>query len=141
MSCFTLHPRLTADTFALGDWPLSRLLLMNDATYPWVVLVPRRVGVREVIDLAEDERALLWREVDRVASALAQLAKPDKLNIAAIGNLVPQLHVHVVVRREGDPAWPRPVWGAAPATPYAPDAATAFASQLRRALALPDTRS
>ena len=133
---FQLHPQLAADTLLLGDWPLSQVLLMNDANYSWLVLVPRRAGIREVIDLALPDRALLWQEVDRASATMATVTQPDKINIGAIGNLVAQLHVHVVARRRSDPAWPRPVWGAAPAQPYAADRGADEVARWRRALGL-----
>ena len=116
---FTLHPRLAADTSFIADWPLCRVLLMEDARYFWLVLVPRRDDVTEITDLFAQDRALLMEETARAG----QIIKGDaKLNIGALGNLVPQLHLHVVARHPGDPAWPGPVWGHSPAVPY--DAAT-----------------
>ncbi|MBM3504783.1 MAG: HIT domain-containing protein [Alphaproteobacteria bacterium] len=136
MTEFALHPQLAADTFWLGDWPLSRVLLMNDRTYPWLVLVPRRSGVRELIDLDDEDRLVAWREIDRAARALRATAEPDKLNIGAIGNSVPQLHVHVVARFATDPAWPKPVWGFAAPRPYVEDARRSMMATLRGALGL-----
>ncbi len=115
---WSLHPQLRADSLEIGDLPLSRVLLMNDANYPWLLLVPRCAGASEIIDLTETERAELMDEIALVAGVLKGVTACDKLNIAAIGNVVPQLHVHVVARRRDDTAWPRPVWGAAPARPY-----------------------
>jgi diadenosine tetraphosphate (Ap4A) HIT family hydrolase len=109
---------------------------MNDANYPWVILVPRRAGVVEIIDLDEAERGRLMAEIAEVSAALRELTGCAKLNVAAIGNVVPQLHVHVVARRTDDPAWPRPVWGAAPARPYPTGELDAFVAALRRVLAL-----
>ena len=109
---WSLHPQLARDTINLGDLPLSRVLVINDANYPWLLLVPRRDGVCEIIDLDEVEQAQLMTEVARVARALKAVTACGKLNIAALGNVVPQLHVHVIARRQGDAAWPRPVWGA-----------------------------
>ena len=112
---FTLHPRLAADTSFIADWPLCRVLLMEDARYFWLVLVPRRDDVTEITDLFAQDRALLMEETARAG----QIIKGDaKLNIGALGNLVPQLHLHVVARHPGDPAWPGPVWGHSPAQPY-----------------------
>ena len=91
------------------------MLVINDATYPWLLLVPRRLAVDEITDLDEVEQAQLMTEITRVARALKSVTGCDKLNIAALGNVVPQLHVHVIARRKHDPAWPKPVWGAAPA--------------------------
>jgi diadenosine tetraphosphate (Ap4A) HIT family hydrolase len=111
---WSLHPQLARDTVAVGDLPLSRVLVINDANYPWLLLVPRRNGVSEMIDLDEVEQAQLWTEIARTGRALKELTGCDKLNIAALGNVVPQLHVHIIARRSGDAAWPKPVWGAAP---------------------------
>ncbi len=130
-----LHPQLARDTAPVGDLALARVLAMNDANYPWVILVPRREGVGEIIDLAEPDRGLLMAEIAQVLAALKRLTACDKLNVAAIGNIVPQLHVHVVARRTDDAAWPKPVWGAVPATPYPPGELDAFVAALRRALA------
>lgn len=115
---FELHPRLAADTAFVLDGPLSRVLLMNDAHYPWVILVPRRPGIREIYELEPAEQQTLLRESSVLGRTLMELFGGDKLNIAALGNLVPQLHVHHVVRRRDDPAWPAPVWGKLPAQPY-----------------------
>ena len=111
MNDFALHPRLAADTVFVADWPLSRVLLMEDARYPWLVLVPRLAGLVEFTDLAAPDRVRLMEEVARAAEAVRGLPNVAKLNIGALGNLVPQLHVHVVGRNPGDPAWPGPVWG------------------------------
>ncbi|HEX5122557.1 MAG TPA: HIT domain-containing protein [Rhodanobacteraceae bacterium] len=108
---FAIDPRLAADTHAIGALPFSELLLMDDARFPWVILVPRIAGARELIDLDEGDQRLLLGEIDRVARALESLLRPDKLNIAALGNVVPQLHVHVIARFTSDAAWPHPVWG------------------------------
>jgi len=115
---FDLDPRLAGDTLLVGDLPLCRVLLMGDARYAWLVLVPRRPGLVEVSDLPEDERALLWAEAGLAGSALRAVAPCDKLNIGALGNIVRQLHVHVVARTEGDAAWPGPVWGYGKAEAY-----------------------
>jgi len=133
---WSLHPRLGQDTAAVGDLALSRVLAMNDANYPWLVLVPRRPGVVEIIDLDDAARTELMAEIALVAAALKTHSRCDKLNVAAIGNVVAQLHVHVVARRKDDLAWPRPVWGAAPARPYAAEELQAFAAALRRAIGL-----
>jgi diadenosine tetraphosphate (Ap4A) HIT family hydrolase len=116
----------------VGNLPLSRVLAVNDANFPWVLLVPRRPGASEIIDLAEPDQALLTAEIARVASALKSITSCDKLNVAAIGNVVPQLHVHVVARRKNDAAWPRPVWGAVPAEPYGAGELACFIADLRR---------
>ena len=106
---WSLHPQLARDTVLVGDLALARVLAMNDANYPWLVLVPRRAGVVEIIDLDEADRGRLMAEIAQVSAALKRLTTCDKLNVAAIGNIVPQLHVHVVARRTGDAAWPKPV--------------------------------
>jgi diadenosine tetraphosphate (Ap4A) HIT family hydrolase len=120
---FSLDPRLTADTLAVGDLALCCVRLMNDRRYPWLVLVPRIEGAVEVHALAPAERALLLEETTAAARALAELAPGHKINIGALGNVVRQLHVHVLARHEGDPAWPGPVWGHSPAVAYEPAAA------------------
>jgi diadenosine tetraphosphate (Ap4A) HIT family hydrolase len=128
-----LHPQLAADTMAVGDLTLSRVLAMNDATYPWLLLVPRRAAITEIIDLAEADRAQLIAEISQMSQALKAVAPCDKLNVAAIGNMVPQLHIHIVARRRDDPAWPKPVWGHAPPRAYAGDELRKFADALRTA--------
>ena len=105
-----LHPQLRNDTAPVGDLTLSRLLAINDADYPWLVLVPRRAGASEIADLGDDA-ARLMAEIVQVSRLLKTVTRCDKLNIGAIGNVVPQLHVHVVARRKDDPLWPKPVWG------------------------------
>lgn len=118
---FDLHPQLARDTRPIGDLPLSRLLLMNDSTYPWCILVPRRSGITEIHQLSFVEQQQLTCESVQLAIAMEELFSADKLNIAALGNLVPQLHIHHVVRYRKDPAWPKPVWGQLPAKPYTPE--------------------
>ena len=115
---FTLHPQLERDTAAVGDLPLSRVLLMNDANFPWLIVVPRRPGAVELFDLDARERTHLMDELALLAQLLKNLTGCGKINVAAIGNVVPQLHVHIIARRHDDPAWPRPVWGVLPARPY-----------------------
>lgn len=116
---FDLHPRLAADTFTVADWPLCRVLLMNDAQYPWCILVPRRREMREIYELAPADRTQLLHESCVLGRVLMDTFQGDKLNIGALGNLVPQLHLHHVVRFEHDAAWPAPVWGRHPPQPYA----------------------
>jgi len=130
-SDWSLHPQLAADTVPVCDLALSRLLVMNDGNFPWLILVPRRAGVSEIIDLG-DEQALLMNELALVSRALKDETRCDKLNVAAIGNVVPQLHIHVVARRKGDAAWPKPVWGALPRRAYAADALERFAAAIRK---------
>jgi len=115
---FDLHPQLTADTVEAARWDCCCVLLMNDATYPWLILVPQRSGLRDLHDLSADDLALATAEIVRASQALEQLYQPVKINVAALGNMVPQLHIHVIARFEDDPAWPKPVWGVAPAVPY-----------------------
>jgi len=128
---FQLHPRLAADTFAAGDLALSRLLLMNDSRYPWLILVPRREGLREIHHLDAADRLLLWEESCRVAEWMEREFQFDKLNIGALGNLVPQLHLHHVARFQTDPAWPGPVWGHSATVPYRPEEADRLLDLLR----------
>src|SRR6185436_6875608 len=113
-----LHPTLARDTVEVAQLPLCRVLLMNDRRYPWLVLVPEREGVREIHELPAGDRAALIEEISRVSETLERLVRPDKMNVGALGNIVPQLHVHVVARFAADPAWPGPVWGSGPAVPY-----------------------
>ena len=129
---WSLHPQLARDTINIGDLPLCRALVINDANYPWLLLVPRRAGMVELIDLGEVERAQLMTEIARVAHALKDVTRCDKLNIAALGNVVPQLHVHIIARRHGDAAWPRPVWGVVPALAYDPAELERFIREIRR---------
>jgi diadenosine tetraphosphate (Ap4A) HIT family hydrolase len=116
---FILDMRLESDAAFVADWPLCRVLLMNDARYPWLVLVPRRPGMVEVADLSAADRAVLMEEIVRASEILRSLPGVTKLNVGALGNVVRQLHVHVVGRRAGDPAGAGPVWGHSPAVPYA----------------------
>lgn len=131
-SGWRLHAQLERDCRPLGDLPLSRLLLMNDANFPWLILVPRRTGAVEILDLDETGRRQLVDEIALVSGALKQVTQCDKLNVAALGNVVPQLHVHVIARRTTDRAWPRPVWGVAPAIPYDANALAEFSAGIRK---------
>ena len=131
-SAWSLHPQLEKDTINIGDLPLSRVLVIKDANYPWLLLVPRRADAVELIDLNEIEQAQLTTEINRVARALKDITKPDKLNIAALGNVVPQLHVHIIARRTTDAAWPKPVWGQVEAVGHDPLEVVAFMRALRR---------
>ncbi|MGE5475686.1 MAG: HIT domain-containing protein [Bacteroidales bacterium] len=132
---FVLHERLEADCALVTDWPLCRVLLLNDSTYPWLVLVPRRHGVIEMHELDQGDRQLLIEEIANASHRLQNHTKAHKINVAALGNVVPQLHVHVIARFATDPAWPRPVWGAVPAQPYTPEALEVQLSHLRRLFA------
>jgi diadenosine tetraphosphate (Ap4A) HIT family hydrolase len=119
---FDLHPQLAADTHPVATLALCELRLMDDSNYPWLVLVPRVADARELIDLDAGQRRALSDDIDRASHLLRDAFVPFKLNIAALGNLVPQLHVHVIARFEHDPAWPAPVWGRVTARPYTPEA-------------------
>jgi diadenosine tetraphosphate (Ap4A) HIT family hydrolase len=131
LSRWALHPQLERDTLAVGDLALCRVLIIRDANYPWLLLVPRRPEIVEILDLDEVEQAQLMVEITRVARALREITKCDKLNIAALGNVVPQLHVHIIARRRTDAAWPKPVWGAAEPLPFDPDALENFRKAVR----------
>ena len=134
MPDFALHPRLAADTLPIGDLPLCRVLLMADARFPWLILVPRRAGLVEVIDLDAPERAVLMEEIALASHALRRETGAEKLNVGALGNIVTQLHVHVVARSPGDAAWPGPVWGSGTALPYSDDAAQRLVTRIRATL-------
>jgi diadenosine tetraphosphate (Ap4A) HIT family hydrolase len=133
---FALDERLVADTIAIGDLELSRLLMMNDARYPWVILVPRQANLSELIDLDARNRAILMEEIAAVSQALIALPGIDKINVGALGNIVRQLHIHVVARRIGDEAWPGPVWGAGAPERYNAQGARALAGDLKERLIL-----
>ncbi|HSP58066.1 MAG TPA: HIT family protein [Halomonas sp.] len=122
MPDFQPDARLAADSHALAELPLCQVRLMNDSRFPWLVLLPRRPGVSEVFDLEEDEQQQLWREATAVGRTLKDSFNGDKLNIATLGNMVAQLHVHVIVRHRGDAAWPAPVWGHGQPEAYRPEA-------------------
>jgi len=132
---FELDARLDADSLFLTDWPLCRVLRMNDRTYPWLILVPRRVGMREIIDLSSVDQALLLGESGRASRAIKKALQPEKLNVAALGNVVAQLHVHVIGRFTDDPAWPRPIWGVQAPVPFDPDEAEVEVIEWRERLA------
>ena len=131
---FILHEKLAADCALVTDWPLSRVLLMNDATYPWLILVPRLPGLRDLDDLTPPSLQEVAREIQSLSKVMKEIFKPTKMNVAALGNMVPQLHIHVIARFEDDPAWPGPVWGVQPPEPYEGEALEARVSSLRRAL-------
>jgi diadenosine tetraphosphate (Ap4A) HIT family hydrolase len=132
-----IHERLQQDCLVMGRFPLCHLLLVRDANYPWFILVPDREDITEIYQLDTDDQQQLTWESAQLAAALVEQFQADKLNIAAIGNLVPQLHVHHVVRYRTDPAWPAPVWGAVPAIPYTEATLAGVISKLRNG-ALPD---
>lgn len=131
---FALDPRLQADTRRVASLALCDVLLMNDTRFPWLVLVPRRANLVEICDLKADEQTLLWHEVNLASQALRTLSPFDKLNLGALGNIVRQLHIHVVGRNEGDAAWPAPVWGSGRALPYDAEALASRMSGLRHQL-------
>ena len=130
-----LHPQLADDTHPVAHLELSDLQLMDDANHPWLILVPRIAGAVEWIDLDESQQAGLMREIVAVSRALQAAFAPHKLNIAALGNVVSQLHVHVIARYEHDIAWPRPVWGMATAQPYSPEELVRRIERLQSVLA------
>jgi diadenosine tetraphosphate (Ap4A) HIT family hydrolase len=129
-----LHPQLQKDCLLVGRFPLCRLLLMHDANYPWFILVPDREGICEIFQLSEEDQIQLLRESSLLSAVLVERFHADKLNIAALGNVVPQLHLHHVVRYRDDPAWPAPVWGRVPARPYTPEGLSAVLAALRTGL-------
>jgi diadenosine tetraphosphate (Ap4A) HIT family hydrolase len=133
---FSLDPRLSRDTDLVGDFRLCRVLMMNDSRWPWLILAPRRENLVELTDLDPSERVDLVEEAALTAAWLKRHAKADKINVAALGNVVRQLHVHVVARRSGDPAWPGPVWGFGAAIPYAVSDAQALVEAARAGLRL-----
>ncbi|WP_026146738.1 HIT domain-containing protein [Methylomonas sp. MK1] len=134
MPHFLLHQKLAQDCFNVGSFALTELLMMNDSQYPWFILVPRRHNIREIYQLDQADRQALQAESCLLAETLVNIYHPDKLNIAAIGNLVPQLHLHHVVRYQTDKAWPAPVWGKLASLPYAGYQAEQRITQLRSAL-------
>jgi diadenosine tetraphosphate (Ap4A) HIT family hydrolase len=136
VSRFSLHPRLAADTLPVGEMKLSCVLLMDDERFPWLVLVPRRQGLEELADLSVGERAILIEEIAAASLALSGRPRVDKINVGALGNVVRQLHIHVVARVIGDEAWPGPAWGAGERRPYKDGAAKSLALDLARALAI-----
>lgn len=136
-TAWELHPQLSRECSTVGDLALCRVLLNNDANYPWLVLVPRRPGLVEIIDLDRAGRTLLMEEAAQAAAALRQITRCDKLNVAALGNAVPQLHVHVIARFRTDRAWPRPVWGQVAPAEYGAESRTRLLRALTSALALP----
>ena len=118
---FTLHPDLLRDSLPVGSFPLCDVRMVNDATYPWFLLIPRRAGLRDVVDLDGEDYVRMWEESRQLGAALMRAFGGEKLNVAALGNMTPQLHIHHVVRFAADPAWPGPIWGVVPMRPYAPD--------------------
>ncbi|HVT55195.1 MAG TPA: HIT family protein [Xanthobacteraceae bacterium] len=136
MANFSLDPRLAAESFSLGDLALCEVRLFDDARFPWLILVPKRDGAAEIIDLEDDERPVLMNEIEIASAALKRITNCHKLNVAALGNQVRQLHVHVIARFENDAAWPQPVWGKGTRVAYHADSRDALSKQLRDALNL-----
>lgn len=135
-TAWSMHPQLVADTHSVGDLPLSRVLIIKDANFPWIILVPRRDSVSEILDLPAAEQAQLMEEIARAGTALKTITECHKLNVAALGNVVPQLHVHVIARNKSDPAWPHPVWGRLKPKSYDRATLDRFAVLLGEALGL-----
>lgn len=131
---FELHHQLAKDCIDLGELGLCRLLLMNDGNYPWFILVPQVAGITEIYQLGADDQVRLVRESSRFSAWLQQAFAADKINVAALGNVVPQLHVHHIARYRDDPAWPGPVWGKVPAVPYPEDQLAALRARVREFL-------
>ena len=131
---FSLNERLQADTRLVTDLRLCRVLLMNNRLWPWLILVPMREDAVEIHRLGEADQLTLMREIALASRVVERLFAPDKMNVGALGNMVPQLHVHVIGRTRGDPAWPGPVWGSGHAEPYEPTEAAALVDQLAEAL-------
>ena len=129
-----LHPQLEKDCFVIGRLPLSLLLLINDANYPWFILVPQREGITEIHQLSDKDQQQLMRESSQLAAVIEKAFNADKINIAALGNMVPQLHIHHIVRYKSDPAWPAPVWGKVEAIPYLDEEVKILSSHLAQSL-------
>lgn len=132
---FKLDTRLENDTLAIGDFELCTVRLMNDARYPWIILIPKREGLSEIFQLSDSEQILLTKESTFVAQKLAELVSADKMNVAALGNIVNQLHLHHIARFREDEAWPAPVWGKGQAVPYSLDEKDILIEQLKIAFA------
>ena len=131
---FSLDSRLQQDTLVVRNYQLCRLLLMNDANYPWFILVPRREAVSELFQLDIADQQSLWQETTRLAEILKDAFSADKMNVATLGNVVSQLHMHVIVRRREDAAWPAPVWGSHPDRAYSEEEIAAIRERLRLVL-------
>lgn len=137
MGQFELDPRLEAGTVLVKRWPLSRVLLMNDARYPWLLLVPERPNISETFELSDDEQQQLHHESRTLARFMKTWFKADKMNVAAIGNMVPQLHVHHIARYQSDPVWPAPVWGMGEPVAYVESELADLTARLSEALPEP----
>lgn len=134
MSEFVLHSKLEADTFEIADLEVSQLLLMNDARFPWLILVPQVSDMRDLHNLPKDHYQVVTREIAHVSQILQTLTQAHKMNVGALGNMVPQLHIHIIARQTDDAAWPAPVWGVGEAQPYRQDAAARFIQQIANKL-------
>lgn len=133
---FDLNPRLEGDSYPVADLELCAVRLMKDATYPWLLLIPRKPDLIEIIDLSSEDQLQLMREISQASAILKQVTDCGKLNVGALGNQVSQLHVHVIARFQGDAAWPGPIWGAVPPTPYDDQARQSLIEALRSALSI-----
>jgi diadenosine tetraphosphate (Ap4A) HIT family hydrolase len=130
MNDFILHSKLAADTFEVLSLEVSQLLLMNDARYPWLILVPQVIGMRDLHNLSTKQYQTVTQEIVQVSEVLESLAQAHKMNVGALGNMVPQLHIHIIARQTNDAAWPAPVWGVGEAQPYSQDAAKTLIQQI-----------
>ena len=131
---FQLHPQLAKDCFVIRDLQLCRVLLMNDKNYPWCILVPMRDAKKDIYELTEAEQIQLLKESSQLSKVMMQIFTGEKMNVAALGNVVPQLHVHHIVRKEGDPCWPKPVWGQVPKVLYGAEEAQTLMDRIRATL-------
>ena len=134
MPDFAVDPQIQADSMPVTELKLSHVRLMRDANYPWLLLLPRRVGIFELVDLEREDRITLMDEIATASTVLKEIVPCDKINVAAFGNAVRQMHIHVIARTFNDAGWPKPVWGAAPKRDYAPGAAEALAAKLKARL-------
>ena len=134
MTTFVLHPQLAKDTALIGRIGECLLLLMKDARYPWLILVPEQEGLRELHDLSDDQFSSVTQIIKQTSLRLQTLTEALKINVAALGNMVPQLHIHIIARREDDASWPGPVWGVGTAEPYTEDELTVLVATLKASL-------
>ncbi len=131
---FTLHPRLEQDTFLIKKLEVSQLRLMNDSRYPWMILVPERPNIMDLHHLSETDYVTVMQEIREVSKMMEDLFSPFKLNVGALGNLVPQLHIHIIARNKADEAWPGPVWGIGEAHPYAEPAKNSLLEKISNSI-------
>ncbi|WJG08231.1 HIT domain-containing protein [Aliiglaciecola sp. LCG003] len=131
---FQLHPQLAKDCFEVCNLPLSKILLLNDSQFPWFIQVPRLLGVSEIIELNDAQQSQLWYESKILSETISHQFQPDKLNVAALGNMVPQLHIHHIARYKSDPVWPKPVWGILPAKRYTQEARDKILLEMKQTL-------